>query len=209
MLYIICYHLKADIYPVKAMADVSVVVKPEECSHEECTKTCGTSLKIQTEMSLQNGDEKEPKENGILEAENEVVKDCLSVSGHISGCGEAPNEQSVDRSPRNSSTSDSGIDGSDADHSSSKVDDESVVESLDKCQITDDSGDAASEDKDKPVTNDEENGIHYVVYESEIQMPEIMRLITKDLSEPYSIYTYRYFIHNWPKLCFLVSYNIV
>ena len=44
----------------------------------------------------------------------------------------------------------------------------------------------------------------YVVYESEEQMPDIMRLITKDLSEPYSIYTYRYFIHNWPKLCFLV-----
>ncbi|ELK27285.1 PREDICTED: N-alpha-acetyltransferase 30 [Myotis davidii] len=34
-------------------------------------------------------------------------------------------------------------------------------------------------------------------------MPDIMRLITKDLSEPYSIYTYRYFIHNWPQLCFL------
>lgn len=49
------------------------------------------------------------------------------------------------------------------------------------------------------------NGIEYVVYVSEVQMPDIMRLITKDLSEPYSIYTYRYFIHNWPKLCFLVS----
>lgn len=47
------------------------------------------------------------------------------------------------------------------------------------------------------------NGIEYVVYKSEEQMPDIMRLITKDLSEPYSIYTYRYFIHNWPKLCFL------
>lgn len=32
-----------------------------------------------------------------------------------------------------------------------------------------------------------------------------MELITKDLSEPYSIYTYRYFIHNWPHLCILVS----
>ena len=51
------------------------------------------------------------------------------------------------------------------------------------------------------------NGIEYVVYKSEVQMPDIMRLITKDLSEPYSIYTYRYFIHNWPKLCFLVSKN--
>lgn len=48
------------------------------------------------------------------------------------------------------------------------------------------------------------SGIEYVMYESEKQMPEIMSLITKDLSEPYSIYTYRYFIHNWPKLCFLV-----
>lgn len=52
---------------------------------------------------------------------------------------------------------------------------------------------------------EDSHGIHYVRYESELQMPWIMRLITKDLSEPYSIYTYRYFIHNWPQLCFLVS----
>lgn len=51
--------------------------------------------------------------------------------------------------------------------------------------------------------------IRYVSYESELQMPDIMRLIQKDLSEPYSIYTYRYFIHNWPKLCFLVSVTII
>ncbi|XP_038166290.1 N-alpha-acetyltransferase 30 [Arvicola amphibius] len=49
----------------------------------------------------------------------------------------------------------------------------------------------------------EDRTIRYVRYESELQMPDIMRLITKDLSEPYSIYTYRYFIHNWPQLCFL------
>ena len=47
--------------------------------------------------------------------------------------------------------------------------------------------------------------ITYVGYQSEHQMEAIMALITKDLSEPYSIYTYRYFIHNWPQLCFLVS----
>lgn len=47
--------------------------------------------------------------------------------------------------------------------------------------------------------------IDYVRYQSEEQMPDIMALIQKDLSEPYSIYTYRYFIHNWPHLCFLVS----
>ena len=43
------------------------------------------------------------------------------------------------------------------------------------------------------------------MYESELQMPDIMRLIQKDLSEPYSVYTYRYFIHNWPHLCLMVS----
>lgn len=52
-------------------------------------------------------------------------------------------------------------------------------------------------------TEPDNHGIRYVRYESELQMPWIMRLITKDLSEPYSIYTYRYFIHNWPQLCFL------
>lgn len=43
----------------------------------------------------------------------------------------------------------------------------------------------------------------YVNYTSEEQMSDIMSLIQKDLSEPYSVYTYRYFIHNWPQLCFL------
>lgn len=49
--------------------------------------------------------------------------------------------------------------------------------------------------------------IDYREYESELQMPSIMALIQKDLSEPYSIYTYRYFIHNWPRLCFLALHD--
>lgn len=49
--------------------------------------------------------------------------------------------------------------------------------------------------------------IDYREYESELQMPSIMALIQKDLSEPYSIYTYRYFIHNWPRLCFLALHE--
>lgn len=60
-------------------------------------------------------------------------------------------------------------------------------------------------DLDRILPNGFDNAIELVQYESELQMPDIMRLITKDLSEPYSIYTYRYFIHNWPSLCFLVS----
>lgn len=57
-------------------------------------------------------------------------------------------------------------------------------------------------DKPKPKIN-------FIQYESELQMPMIMKIIQKDLSEPYSIYTYRYFIHNWPKLCFLVSISFL
>lgn len=49
--------------------------------------------------------------------------------------------------------------------------------------------------------------IKYSEYKSELQLPEIIHLIENDLSEPYSVYTYRYFIHNWPNLCFLVSFN--
>ena len=33
---------------------------------------------------------------------------------------------------------------------------------------------------------------------------QVVGLIEKDLSEPYSIFTYRYFINNWPKLCIMV-----
>lgn len=57
------------------------------------------------------------------------------------------------------------------------------------------------------IQEDAQNDIGIISYESELQMPEIMRLIQKDLSEPYSIYTYRYFIHNWPKLCFLATHE--
>lgn len=45
----------------------------------------------------------------------------------------------------------------------------------------------------------------YEMYESELQMPDIMKLMKTALSEPYSIYTYRYFIHNWPQLCVLAK----
>jgi hypothetical protein len=44
-------------------------------------------------------------------------------------------------------------------------------------------------------------------FSSELQLPAIMQLIGADLSEPYSIYTYRYFIHAWPELSFLVSHS--
>ena len=46
--------------------------------------------------------------------------------------------------------------------------------------------------------------VRFVQYtDEESQMAPLMDLIDKELSEPYSIFTYRYFINNWPKLCFL------
>ena len=181
------------------MADVTVSESSEDCATVKCRVVCGSEPSpVET---LPNGDVNECRAENGLEDVHAEFKDNLAVDGHIStGSGEtASSKQSENRSQRNSSTSDSGIYSSDADHTLNRGEDDSISSSMDKCEIRD-------ETDEKPVVNDEENGIHYVVYESERQMPEIMRLITKDLSEPYSIYTYRYFIHNWPKLCFLVSY---
>ncbi|XP_065347820.1 N-alpha-acetyltransferase 30-like [Cloeon dipterum] len=74
------------------------------------------------------------------------------------------------------------------------------------CHSEESSGYSSSHEESRQKSVKEESSdsdIRYVSYGSELQMPDIMRLIQKDLSEPYSIYTYRYFIHNWPKLCFL------
>jgi len=53
------------------------------------------------------------------------------------------------------------------------------------------------------LENDVEKIVEFIDYESEEKLPDLTALITKDLSEPYSIYTYRYFLHNWPQLSFL------
>lgn len=46
--------------------------------------------------------------------------------------------------------------------------------------------------------------VSFVQYtDEETQMAPLMGLIDKELSEPYSIFTYRYFINNWPNLCIL------
>ncbi|KAG9412426.1 N-alpha-acetyltransferase 30 [Aphanomyces cochlioides] len=45
--------------------------------------------------------------------------------------------------------------------------------------------------------------IVYSQYESENELGDLMALFEKDLSEPYSMYTYRYFLYSWPELCIL------
>lgn len=47
--------------------------------------------------------------------------------------------------------------------------------------------------------------IEYVSYGGEHHLPLIMGLVDSELSEPYSIFTYRYFVYLWPQLSFLVS----
>lgn len=46
-------------------------------------------------------------------------------------------------------------------------------------------------------------GIRFVDYKDESQLEDVMALVGKDLSEPYSIFTYRYFLHQFPDLCIL------
>lgn len=46
-----------------------------------------------------------------------------------------------------------------------------------------------------------EEEIVFVDYSDESMLADIQKLVSKDLSEPYSIYTYRYFLHSWPNLC--------
>lgn len=50
----------------------------------------------------------------------------------------------------------------------------------------------------------EESEIEYVSYGGEHHLSLIMRLVDEELSEPYSIFTYRYFVYQWPQLSFLV-----
>jgi N-alpha-acetyltransferase 30 len=41
------------------------------------------------------------------------------------------------------------------------------------------------------------NDIEFTLFKDETQLDDIIKLIQNDLSEPYSIYVYRYFIQQW------------
>ena len=47
--------------------------------------------------------------------------------------------------------------------------------------------------------------VEYRPYTSDAQMDEVIRLIDADLSEPYSVFTYRYFLNGWPNLTLVVG----
>ncbi|KAJ2712131.1 N-alpha-acetyltransferase 30 [Coemansia spiralis] len=46
-------------------------------------------------------------------------------------------------------------------------------------------------------------GITFTTFKAESDLEPAIKLIDEDLPEPYSIYTYRYFVHQWPGLCIL------
>ncbi|XP_050423129.1 N-alpha-acetyltransferase 30-like [Adelges cooleyi] len=101
----------------------------------------------------------------------------IAENGVYNSCDEAQNNLSCHKTPSSSSSSSS---HSKPSCSSCNVNNSDFTEGL-----------------------KQNDSVKYVCYKNEQQMKDIMQLIQKDLSEPYSIYTYRYFIHNWPKLCFL------
>ncbi|KAG6013677.1 hypothetical protein E4U43_007169 [Claviceps pusilla] len=53
--------------------------------------------------------------------------------------------------------------------------------------------------------------LRYIQYRHELEsryLPAIRSLISKDLSEPYSIYVYRYFLCQWAHLCYMALHPI-
>jgi hypothetical protein len=53
--------------------------------------------------------------------------------------------------------------------------------------------------------------LRYAQYELDkehIYLDPIRQLISKDLSEPYSIYVYRYFLNQWGDLCYMVRFSV-
>lgn len=68
----------------------------------------------------------------------------------------------------------------------------------------------SSEDGSSRTATCPQLGLRYLQYDSaeeEKHLSAIRQLISKDLSEPYSIYVYRYFLYEWGGLCFMVTFN--
>ena len=57
------------------------------------------------------------------------------------------------------------------------------------------------------MSSSNEASVRYREYRDRSDLDQLVALIERDLSEPYSIFTYRYFIHTWPELCILAVDN--
>ena len=49
--------------------------------------------------------------------------------------------------------------------------------------------------------------IEFRTFSTERDLLTIISMIEKELSEPYPIYTYRYFVQKWPELCMLAYFK--
>lgn len=67
--------------------------------------------------------------------------------------------------------------------------------------------DTKNEEEETRKVDFEPVEIEYVSYGGEHHLPLIMSLVDQELSEPYSIFTYRYFVYLWPQLSFLVTFH--
>eukprot|EP01015_Nassula_variabilis_P021941 TRINITY_DN3971_c0_g2_i1.p1 TRINITY_DN3971_c0_g2~~TRINITY_DN3971_c0_g2_i1.p1 ORF type:complete len:169 (-),score=19.49 TRINITY_DN3971_c0_g2_i1:100-606(-) len=47
------------------------------------------------------------------------------------------------------------------------------------------------------------SSIVYKKFQPDQELDPLIKMIEQELSEPYSVFTYRYFIQNWPNLCIL------
>jgi len=48
--------------------------------------------------------------------------------------------------------------------------------------------------------------LSFETYRDESQLPTLIHMIDLELSESYTIFTYRYFLQSWPELTFLALY---
>jgi peptide alpha-N-acetyltransferase len=52
-------------------------------------------------------------------------------------------------------------------------------------------------------TDGDEPELVYSIFSAVAELDAIRALIDQELSEPYSVYTYRHFVYNWPQLCIM------
>jgi peptide alpha-N-acetyltransferase len=68
--------------------------------------------------------------------------------------------------------------------------------------------DAAKTTENKKLKDADLQYVQYEPSKEEQYLPAIRQLISKDLSEPYSIYVYRYFLYQWGDLCYMVPFYV-
>jgi len=72
---------------------------------------------------------------------------------------------------------------------------------VEKAQADDKKLGESEENTDQLDDDEKISDIKFINYKDESQLDYVMTLVGRDLSEPYSIFTYRYFLHRFPTLC--------